>query len=72
MKLDIHHDSPRALGEVEHLNAALAYYRATSAYLKAQKVGAKRVDLEGNEAGGVSEAQALNAQKAMAGIHAAK
>jgi ProP effector len=45
-KLGIHHDLAAALGEVEHLGAALAYYHATSAYLKAQKIGAKQVDLE--------------------------
>ena len=50
LKLGIHHDLAAALGEVEHLNAALAYYTHSIGYLKAQKAGAKRVDLEG-EAG---------------------
>ena len=70
LKLGIHHDLAAALGEVEHLNAALAYYTRSIGYLKAQKAGAKRIDLEGNEAGSVSEEQALNAQKALARIHA--
>ena len=40
--------------------------------LKAQMVGAKRVDLDGNEAGSVDEEQAFNAQRAIAGLRGAK
>ena len=70
LKLGIHHDLAAALGEAEHLNAALWYYTRSIVYLKAQKAGANRVDLDGNGAGSVSEEQALNAQRAIAGIHA--
>ena len=70
LKLGIHHRLAAALGEVEHLGAALAYYVRNTGYLKAQKVGAKRVDLDGNEARNVDEEQALNAQQAIAGIRA--
>ena len=68
MKLGIHHDLAATLGEVEHLNVALGYCTRNIGDLKAQKVGAKRVDLDGNEAG--SEEQALNAQRAIAGLRA--
>ena len=38
LKLGIHHDLAAALGEVEHLNAALAYYRTASATLRRKRL----------------------------------
>jgi sRNA-binding protein len=67
LKLKIYLDLAAALGEVEHLGAALGYYCRNIAYLKAQRVGAKRIDLDGNNAGVTAE-QVENAQKAIAGL----
>ena len=70
LKIGIHQDLAAALGEVEHLSAELQYYTRNVGYLKAQRAGAKRFDLDGNEAGSVTEGQALNAQGAIARIRA--
>jgi sRNA-binding protein len=43
LKIGIHQDLAAALGEFEHLSAALEYYTRNIGYLKAQKAGAKRV-----------------------------
>ena len=51
MKLGIHNDIAAVLGEVEHLHTALAYYTRNIGYLRAQKAGAPRIDLDGNPAG---------------------
>ena len=58
------------LGEVAHLGPALAYYTRNIGYLRAQRAGAPRVELDGNPAGSVSEEQAANAQRVIAGIYA--
>jgi sRNA-binding protein len=51
LKLKIHLDLIAALGEGEHVNAALGYYCRNIGYQRALKPGAARIDLEGNEAG---------------------
>jgi ProP effector len=65
-----YNDIAAVLGELEHLSAALGYYTRNIGYLRAQRLGAPRVDLDGNAAGSVSEEQAVNAQRALAGIRA--
>ena len=71
LKLGIHLDLESALGEVELLPAALGHYCRNIAYMRSQRAGAKRIDLDGNDAGEVTAEQAANAEKAVAGLRAA-
>jgi sRNA-binding protein len=73
LKIGIHHDLAAALGEaVEQklLHAAFGYYARNPAYLKKQRAGAERIDLDGNVAGTVTAEEAANAQKSLAGLRA--
>ena len=61
----------RRSAKVEHLGAALGFHCRNIGYLRAQKLGARRIDLDGNEVGEVDEQQAANAEKAIAGLREA-
>ena len=71
LKIGIKADIAAALGdaaEPQVLGLALRIYTGNVFYRMAQKQGAPRIDLDGNEAGAVSEADALNAAKTIAGL----
>ena len=58
LKIGIHLDIVAAIGPVEHLSPALGHYTRNIGYLRAQKAGVPRIDLDGNEAGVVDAEQA--------------
>jgi len=71
LKLGIHHDVVAVIGKSigrKHLRLALSYYAGNHGYLRAQQVGAERIDLDGAVAGTVTEDEAENAKRMLAGI----
>jgi sRNA-binding protein len=73
LKIGIHHDLLTTLdGEVDAqlLSKVLGHYCRNAAYLRAQKAGVARVDLNGEAAGAVTPEQAANAARAIAGLKA--
>jgi len=71
LKLGIHRDIGAVLGDVvdrRTLHAVLRYYVSNIAYRKSQQAGVDRIDLDGNAAGVVTELEAVNAQKGVAGL----
>jgi ProP effector len=75
LKLGIRYDVEAILGEtVERklLLRAMKIYIVNIGYLKSQRAGAVRIDLDGNPAGVVSEQEAIYAKRAIAGLKAVK
>jgi len=71
LKVGIHRDIGAVLGDVvdrRTLHAVLRYYVSNIAYRKSQQAGVDRIDLDGNAAGVVTELEAVNAQKGVAGL----
>lgn len=74
LKIGIHGDIVAILGDtLDHnlLGPALRFYTANLYYRRAQKEGVARIDLNGEPAGTVSEADALSAARDVAGRMAA-
>ena len=75
LKVGIHRDIGAVLGDAvdrRALYAVLRYYVSNIAYRKSQQAGVDRIDLDGNAAGVVTELEAVNAQKGVAGLVKAK
>ena len=75
LKVGIHRDIGTVLGDAvdrRTLHAVLRYYVSNIAYRKSQEAGVDRIDLDGNAAGVVTELEAVNAQKGVAGLVKAK
>ena len=72
LKIGIHCDLATALGEtVERklLRRALKHYFVNVGYQHSVKTGAERIDLDGEPAGVVTEEEAENARRSIAGIN---
>ena len=68
LKLGIHHDILAILGDAidrKLLGAAMQHYCCNLFYRMSQKEGAPRIDLNGDPAGTVSEADALSAARSV-------
>ena len=73
MKIGIHRELESVLGEtVERklLHRAIRTYVVNYGYQQSQTAGAERIDLDGNPAGVVTEEEAENAKRSLAGINA--
>ena len=71
LKIGIGNDIAKALDiDPRSVALALGYYCNLSAYLSACRKGATRVDLDGNPAGTVTEAEATHAEKRLGEIGA--
>jgi sRNA-binding protein len=70
LAIGIHHDILASMGGAitpEELNSALRYYVGNSAYLRACRPGASRIDLDGEPVGEVSLQHAARAAARLAG-----
>ena len=72
LKIGIHKDIPEGLIEPKILRLAFRRYVNNPGYLNAMRLGAARVDLNGEAAGTVGENDAKIAQARLAGIRKAK
>ena len=72
LKIGIHKDIPDGLIEPKILRLAFRLYVNNPGYLNAMRLGAARVDLNGEVAGTVDENDAKSAQAHLAGIRKAK
>jgi ProP effector len=72
LKIGIHKDIPDGLIEPKILRLAFRLYVNNPGYLNAMRLGAARVDLNGEVAGTVDENDAKRAQAHLAGIRKAK
>ena len=73
LKIGIHRELEAVLGEtVERklLHRAIRTYVVNYGYLQSQTAGAERIDLDGKPAGVVTEEEAENAKRTLAGINA--
>jgi len=73
LKLGIHRELETILGETvdrKLIHRTLRTYVSNYCYLRSQKIGAERIDLNGNPAGVVTAEEAENAKKSLAGINA--
>ena len=71
LKVGIHRDIGAVVGDAvdrRTLYAVLRYYVSNIDYRKSQQAGVDRIDLDGNAAGVVTELEAVNAQKGVAGL----
>jgi ProP effector len=68
LKIGIHEDIPDGLIEPKILRLAFPLYVNNPGYLNAMRLGAARVDLNGEAAGTVGENDAKNAQAGLNGI----
>jgi ProP effector len=68
LKIGIHKDIPNGLIEPKILRLALRLYVNNPGYLNAMRLGAARVDLNGEPAGTVGENEAESAQARLNGI----
>jgi ProP effector len=68
LKIGIHKDVPDGLIEPKILRLAFRLYVNNPGYLNAMRLGAARVDLNGEAAGTVGENDAKNAQAGLNGI----
>jgi ProP effector len=68
LKIGIHKDIPDGLIEPKILRLAFRLYVNNPGYLNAMRLGAARVDLNGEAAGTVGENDAKNAQAGLNGI----
>ena len=75
LKIGIRHDIEAILGDTierKLILRALKIYIVNIGYLKSQRVGAPRIDLDGAAVGVVTEEEAIYAKRAIAGLKAVK
>jgi ProP effector len=72
LKIGIHRDLATAMPDLSgtEIAPALRYYVSHISYQQACIEGAARADLDGNDAGTITAAEAENAKRAIAGIKA--
>src|SRR6478735_3162935 len=73
LKIGIRRDLSELLGatiDQKMLSAALRFYTSNPGYLRAQRVGADRIDLDGHAVGTVSADEAATAQQRLAAVAA--